>query len=221
MPTQIITTSWLNAFRMLPWWLSKILIFRDILITAHLPLGNVRNSVFKDTSNTRYTSSRGSLLVWSKTWGISMIMHNFPSTSATISFPGRLNSTSSLAIVSLKRGWMLRIWIWWRRISSEGFGWSCMHGSYAHGEVFVGERYLCLWKESMLDCHQLCHPATTGHPGSDFNCASHLTVYNQAGKHMLPSATTSPLFKNSTDHLGITKFLCTTETQVFHQSAWF
>ncbi|CBI38048.3 unnamed protein product, partial [Vitis vinifera] len=34
-------------------------------------------------------------------------MHNFPSTSATISFPGRLNSTSSLAIVSLKRGWML------------------------------------------------------------------------------------------------------------------
>ena len=126
--------------------------------------------------------------------------HNFPPASATISFPGRLSSTSSSAIVSLKRAWMLGIWIWWRRISTEGFG-RALEGRACMDHMHVGRSFLvkviCVQKESMLNCHQLCHL------GSDFDCTSHLTVYNQAGKHMLPSPTISPLFRNSTNHLGI------------------
>ena len=134
--------------------------------------------------------------------------HNFPPASATISFPGRLSSTSSSAIVSLKRAWMLGIWICLMKKDFDGrlwkgFGRPRMHGSHACGEVFLGESYLCPRKESMLNCHQLCHPATTRHLGSNFDCTSHLTVYNQAGKHMLPSPTIFPLSRNSTNHLRI------------------
>ena len=71
----------------------------------------------------------------------------------------------------------------------------------------------------MLDCHQLCHPAIGQHLGSDFNCASYLTAYNQAGEPVLPSPAISPWFKNSNDHLGITKSLRTMENQVLHQCA--